>query len=157
MASPYGAGWAGQFQGPNMAYGGAFQGGSGYQPYGGGSYYSPGSLYGGSQDFSTTPIVAGPSGYLANQPQAAYARFTAPFAAGEDPFSRFVRSQYGQAQQGFQGALATNPNLNFYSQYLPGLGGENYFRSRFLSLPASARGEQPGLLGGGRMRWFLNR
>lgn len=155
MASPYGGSWAGAYQGPSMAYGGAMQGGA--QPYGGPNYYDPSSLYGARESAVTMPIVSGPNQFLANQPQAGYARYTAPFASGEDPFSRFVRSQYGQAQQGYQAALATNPSLSFYNNYLPGLGGENYFRQRFLSLPASARGEQPGLLGGGRMRWFLNR
>lgn len=120
-------------------------------------YYQPGSLYGAQQSMFNTPIVSGNAGYFAEQPQAAYTRFTSPFAAGEDPFSRFVRNQYGNAYQGFQAALGTNPNLNFMTQYLPGLGGEQYFRNRFQSQAPQLRGEQPGTLGGGRLRWFLNR
>lgn len=123
----------------------------------GAGYYAPGAGYGTNTDQSTTPFVNGPAGYLAQNPQAAYARYTAPFASGEDPFSKFVRSQYGQAYQGFQGALATNPNLNFYNQYLASLGGQNFFQQRFMAQPAAARGEQSNLLGGGRMRWFNDR
>lgn len=124
--------------------------GQGYAGTGYGGYYDPSQNYGRGTSAVTTPLVSGPSGYLAENPQAAYARYTAPFAMGEDPFSRFVRNQYGQAYQGFQAALATNPNLSFYGQYLPGLGGEQYFRNRFLSQAPMARGESPV----GRMRWF---
>ena len=151
----YGNTWAGAWS-PQNVYSAAIPGAQGLSGAGG-SYYNPVSTYGARQSAFTTPIVSGNAGYFAENPQAAYTRYTAPFATGEDPFSRFVRQQYGNAYQGYQAALGTNPNLNFLNQYLPGLGGEQYFRNRFLSQAPSVRGEAPGVLGGGRLRWFLNR
>jgi hypothetical protein len=148
------ANWAGQWS-PSNVYAAAMPYAQSFGGAPGGGYYNPSSLYGAQQSFAQSPLVSGPAGYLAEQPQAAYSRYTATFAGGEDPFSRFVRNQYGTAYQGYLSALATNPNLNFSNQYLPGLGGEQFFRNRFLQQAPSARGEQPGLIGGGRLRWFI--
>ena len=155
IATPIGGGYGGYLRPGGSGYAGSY-GAPSAMPNAG-SYFQPGSNYGAAQSAITTPIVSGPAGYFAENPQAAFTRYTAPFAGGEDPFSRFVRNQYGQAYQGFQSALGTNPNLSFLNQYLPGLGGEQYFRNRFLQQAPSLRGEQPGTLGGGRLRWFLNR
>ena len=125
-------------------------------PYGS-NYFDPGSLYGSSVDYSTSPIVGGPGGYLANNPQAAFARFVAPFAGGNDPFSAWVRNQYARAYGGFNAATATNPSLGFgygppQQDYLRTLGPE-FFRNQWQGLSSPQRGVDMPRFGGGRVTW----
>lgn len=132
-------------------------------PYGGNpygtqtSYFDPNFLYGGSQDYATAPVVGGPGGYLSGTPQAAYLRFVAPFASGNDPFSNYVRSQYSRAYGGYQAAAATNPNLGFgygpaNQDYLQMLNPQ-FFQNQFSRLGASDRGLNLPRYGGGRIQW----
>lgn len=123
-------------------------------PYGN-SYYDPNSLYGGNQDYSTAPIVGGPGGYLGENPQAAYLRFIAPFASGNDAFSNYVRQQYSRAYGGFQAAAATNPDLGFgrgSNDYLKGLGPD-FFRDQFSRYTGEQRGISTPRYGAGRVQW----
>lgn len=127
-----------------------------YNPYGPGQYYTPGNPYGSPVDYSTAPIVNGPGGYLADNPQAAYLRFIAPFAGGNDAFSTFVRNQYSRAYGGFQAAAATNPSLNFGlnrdADYLNQLG-PNFFRDMYSRATAQQRGISTPNFGAGRTQW----
>lgn len=123
-------------------------------PYGG--YYDPTSLYGSPTDYSTSPIVGGPGGYLANNQQAAFMRFLGPQAFGNDPYGQFLRSTaYNLARQGFGSAAATNPNLGFgYGEqdYLKGFGPD-FFRQQFLRMAPEQRGINAPRFGGGAVRW----
>ncbi len=123
-------------------------------PYGN-SYYNPQSLYGGAENYSTAPIVGGPGGYLAENPQAAYLRFIAPFASGNGAFDNFVRQQYSRAYGGFQAAAATNPDLGFgrgQNDYLHGLG-PNFFQDQWSRMGADQRGINTPRYGAGRVQW----
>jgi len=118
-------------------------------------YYNQGN-YGASQNMYDSPLVSGNNNdSLINQsPQALYYRMTAPYAGGQDAFSRFVQGQYQPImQQGFKAAQMTNPNLN-PADYLTGLGGQDFFRRQYMNLAARDRGIQAPNFGGGRMRWF---
>ncbi|HSE46798.1 MAG TPA: hypothetical protein VLA89_15875 [Gemmatimonadales bacterium] len=117
-------------------------------------YYQTGNLYGGDKDYSTSPIVSGPTGYLEQNPEAAYARHIAGFGGGSDPYSRFVQQQYDRLyNQGYQAAAATNPNLTF-QRYLTGFG-DPFFRNLWANLTQTQRGENPAMFAG-RPRWITN-
>jgi hypothetical protein len=116
--------------------------------------FDPNSLYGGTQDQSSTPIVSGPNGFLANNEDAAYYRFIAPFAQGQDSFSNYVRSQMSNVLRNFRAAQATNPNLQL-PDFLQGFD-QNTFMNQYLNsgMP-SQRGEtSPSQLGAGRLKWY---
>jgi hypothetical protein len=115
-------------------------------------YYNPASSYGGDRDWASTPLMGGPTGYLETNPQAAFTRFFSPWASGDDAFSRFVRSQYGNTQQGYEAAYASNPELT-YQSYLQGLGPGN-FSQRWARMNPQQRGESNSLFGGGRVQWI---
>jgi hypothetical protein len=117
-------------------------------------WFDPTSTYGGQ--WGTQGVTGTPFGsiYLRDNPNVAYARYTSGFGGlGDDAFSKFVQSQYRNANAGYLSALATNPNLDFYRDYLPGLGGEQFFRERFQGLAPSQRGENQGLWAP-RARWI---
>jgi hypothetical protein len=117
-------------------------------------WYDPTSAYGGDQ--GATGYVNAPVGnmYLQNQPLAAYTRFLGGIGGlGDDAFSRWAQQQYQRAHQGFLAALATNPNLNFYRDYLPQTGGMGEWQQRFGQLDPRSRGENPSLYTG-PARWI---
>lgn len=115
-------------------------------------YYDPASNYGGDRDWATTPAMGGPAGYLENNPNALYTRFFSPWASGEDAFSRWVRSQYGNTRQGYEAAFASNPDLT-YGSYMSGLG-PGHFANRWQQMNPQQRGESTSLFGGGRLQWI---
>jgi hypothetical protein len=124
-------------------------------PYGT-PYFDPNSLYGSPVDYSTAPIVAGPGGFLGENPQADWTRFIAPFAGGNDPFSQFVRAQYSRAYGGYNAAQATNPSLLFghgANNYLSQLGPQ-FFQNQWNRLSATQRGINMPQYGGGRTQWL---
>jgi hypothetical protein len=124
-------------------------------PYGN-AYYDPGSLYGSPTDYSTAPIVAGPGGFLSENPQADWTRFIAPFASGNDPFSTWVRAQYSRAYQGYNAAQATNPSLLFGhgdNNYLSQLGSD-FFANQWNRLSSEQRGLNLPRYGAGRTQWL---
>lgn len=101
------------------------------------------------------PIVSGPGQSLMNQnPQAAFFRWTSPWAGGQDAFSNYVQGQgFNKFNQGFQSAQMTNPDLRL-DDYYNSLGGQDFFRSQYNNLSARARGLDAPMYGQGRMRWF---
>ena len=116
-------------------------------------YFSWGNLYGGKQDYSTTPIVHGPTGYLEQNPEAAYTRQTSGFGGGMDNFSRFVQQQYDKLRGGYEAAAATNPNLTFQNFLQP--YDQGFFRNLYSGLTMNQRGERPEMFAG-RARWTSN-
>lgn len=116
--------------------------------------YQPNSDYGavgGSQ--VSTPIVSGPNGYLANNEDAAYYRFIAPFASGQDSRSQFIRNKMSEVLRNFRAAQATNPNLQLPS-YLENMD-MNTFQNQYLQTAPWLRGETPAAqLGAGRVKWY---
>lgn len=125
-------------------------------PFGG--YYNPGSLYGATNgSMYDSPVVSGPGGsYLNQNPEAAYARFIAPFASGTDPYSNWVRQQFGQVYNyGYKPALATNPNLSFQDQFLGQYVTPGSMQQRFNNQAPQLRGVNVANFGGGRARWQM--
>ncbi len=116
-------------------------------------FYNPDSSYGGDRDWASTPAVAGPNGYLENNWDALYTRFIAPWASGQTPFSRWVRSQSGEVQQAMMAAIASNPELTGQS-FLSQLGPQNFAQQWQNDFTPSQRGENPAYYGGGRMSWI---
>ena len=117
--------------------------------------YDPNSTYGAPGGVSqvTTPNVSGPNGFLANNEDATYYRFIAPFAGGQDPFSAFVRSKMGEVVRNYRGAQATNPNLQLWD-YLKNMD-ESTFRTQYQNQAPWLRGEAPASqFGGGRLKWY---
>ena len=125
-------------------------GGGGASPF-----FSNTNLYGGQQNMWGAPIVSGPGQSLMNQnPQAAFFRFTSPYAGGQDAFSQFVQNRgYQNVNRGFQAAQMTNPDLRF-DDYFNSLGGRDFFARQFANLGARERGLNPSGFGAGRMTWF---
>jgi hypothetical protein len=119
-------------------------------------YYNPSSTYGSPTDYRTAPVVSGPGGFLANNPEAAWGEFIAPFASGTDPFSNWVRSQFSQVYNaGYKPAMARNPSLTFHDQYLGGSLTPEMLRQRYMQQAPQVRGINVGNYGGGRTRWSL--
>jgi len=117
--------------------------------------YDPNSTYGAPGGVSqvNTPVVSGPNGFLANNEDATYYRFIAPFAGGQDAFSQFVRSKMGEVVRNFRGAQATNPNLQLWDYLRPMT--EQTFRQQYQDLAQWQRGEASGSqMGAGRMKWY---
>src|SRR5690606_17297686 len=148
-AGQLGPGFVDPGQYPNLSYNP--QGAPFYQgntPW----YYNPNTNYGGDRDWPTTPAMGGPGGYLEQNPQALFTRFISPWASGEDAFSRYVRSQFGNTMQGYEAAFANNPDLTF-ARFLEGLG-PGFYQQRWRMMNPQQRGESANLFGGGRVQWI---
>lgn len=99
---------------------------------------------------STMPIAGD---YLRDNYDAAYYRFIAPFAGGQDAYSNFVRSKMSEVLRNFEAAKATNINLTF-PNYLNQLDPQS-FRNQYQQLAPWQRGEASGSqMGAGRMKWY---
>lgn len=115
----------------------------GQNPYGSASpWFSPtqgyGTPYASPGDFLQTPL--GRIG--ANQQDAAYyGRLIAPWAGGNDPFSRWVQAQQGRFLAGLDQARLTNPNLNIMD-YAPSVANYGTFARQWQGMDPGARGEQ---------------
>lgn len=117
-------------------------------------FFSNNNLYGGQQNMWTAPVVSGSGQSLMNQnPQAAFLRWTSPYAGGQDAFSRFTQNQFNNVNRGFQAAQMTNPDLRL-DDYFNSLGGRDFFARQFNQLGARERGLNPSGFGAGRMSWF---
>lgn len=102
-------------------------------------WFSPGSFYGGQQDWSTTPFTLDfvdpqvPQGvflsYLSGQGLGGYGRQ-----------SQFAQSLYGRTQTGYQAAERNNPGLT-YLNYLNQQFGDNGFQNLYAGLTPEQRGE----------------
>jgi hypothetical protein len=117
-------------------------------------FFSNQNLYGGQQNMWTAPVVSGSGNSLMNQnPQAAFLRWTSPYAGGQDAFSRFTQGRFNDVNRGFQAAQMTNPDIRF-DDYFNSLGGRDFFARQFNLLGARERGLNPSGFGAGRMSWF---
>lgn len=123
------------------------------------SYFNPNSYYGGDQNYwnnqtgQPTNFWAGTRySYLDQNPDAVYTMFTSPFAGGTDPYSSWVRNQYGQTQDAYRAALSMNPDLT-YQQFLSDFGEQGFY-DRYRQMAPQQRGIQPGPYGGGRVQWI---
>lgn len=135
-----------------------------WRPQGGGAprsapnYFNTNSYYGGQQNYwnnggQPTNFWSGVRyQYLNQNPDAVYSMFTSPFAGGTDPYSSWVRNQYGQMYDAYRGALSLNPDLTF-QQYLSDFGQQG-FQQRFNAQAPQQRGITPGQYGGGRVQWY---
>lgn len=120
-------------------------------------YYNPNSTYGGGygnqwdQNAFTNTAVG--RYYMNQQPDAAWTRYTTPIIGqGNDAFGAWVNSQKGRVMDAYQAALATNPNLDLYGQFLPQMGGFDQWMQQFLALSPQQRGE-PTAGVAGQARW----
>jgi hypothetical protein len=120
-------------------------------------FYDPSSLYGAPESMYDSPVVSGPgTSYLNQNPEAAYARFIAPFASGTDPYSNWLRQQFSQVYNyGYKPALATNPNLKFQDEYLGQYLNSDAMRQRFMHQAPQLRGVNVANSGGGKVKWGL--
>ena len=113
------------------------------------NFFDPGSTYGGTAGWDTTPLV---KDYLDPQiPQGVYTGFLANQGLGGfDRQSQWARGLYGQTQSGYQAALRQNPALT-YNDYLRqqfgGSGGG--FGDMWAGLAPEQRGENVN-------RWLPN-
>lgn len=110
------SGWSNQFYNP-------------YSDYGGGTQWQPG-------DFANSAVGGL---YFDENPEAAWTRYTA--SRGFDAMTnqgQFARSLFPQVYEGYQAALATNPNLRI-TDYVQSIDPFSLFDQQ----SASARGEQP--------------
>lgn len=107
-------------------------------------FYTPGTYQQSPTfDWTTTPVIGGPSGYYEQHPQSYFDRYVADRykvgLADTTPYAQYVRSQYNTSQRGFQSALAEDPNLTF-QKYLNGL--QTNYQQMFNNLTPGQRGEQ---------------
>ena len=93
-------------------------------------------------DWTKTPVIGGPSGYLEQNQDATYNRFLGKMGIGlgrTDPYAEFVRRQFDATRVGYKSALAENPML-MYQNYLNRLSPAT-FRQQWARLSPYARGE----------------
>lgn len=100
-------------------------------------------------DWTNTPVIGGPSGYLEQNPDATYNRWLTGMGIGQgdvSPYAEWLRRQFQETQLGFKTALAEQPTLT-YQDYLAQLGaninprsGVTAIRSRWESLSPQQRG-----------------
>lgn len=103
----------------------------------------------GDIDWTSTPVIGGPTGYLEQNPDATYNRWLTSMGIGQQDtsaYAEWLRRQFQETQLGFRSALADNPTLT-YQGYLQNLGANvnpannhNILRSRWLALSPEQRG-----------------
>jgi hypothetical protein len=111
-------------------------------PNGGNPWYDPGSSYGSSQNWFTTPFSRD---YMSPQvPQGEFMAYLSNNGLGGfDRASQFGQSLYGKSQSGWQAAKLNNPELS-YRDYLNQYLGGNGIRNIWAGMSPDQRGEQPG-------------
>lgn len=100
----------------------------------------------GTTDWTATPAIGGPSGYLEENQDAAYTRALAKAGIGladQTPYADWVRNQFRNFQTGFKAGLAEDPTLTFqkYADDLLGPNGLSKLSMQFHKLAPRARGE----------------
>ena len=112
-------------------------------------FFSPGQFQKDpQQDWSRTPVIGGPGGFLEQNPEAVWTRYLSgrfgvnPLTAGAQ--ADWLRGQRQAAQTGFMAAQADDPTLTFqrylgsidadallnaYLRMAPGQRGENWSRA----------------------------
>lgn len=104
-------------------------------------------------DWTQTPAIGGPSGYLEEQQDAAFTRQLAAMGIGladTTPYANWVKEQFRNTQTGFKAALAEDP-LTTYQGYIKdifGVTGVPKLKQAYSRLGRRARGEYPEQLGG---------
>lgn len=106
-------------------------------------------------DWTETQPIGGPSGYLEENPTAAWTRYLQGNygigVADQRPAAQFMRGQYDNAQRGFQAALAEDPTMIF-QRYLGGLPN---MHALFAALMPRQRGENVSA-NAGPLRWIAD-
>lgn len=95
-----------------------------------------------AMDWSTTPVVAGPGGFLEQNPQALWTRYLAGRGIGlgtRGAQADWMRDQFGNVQAGFTAAQADNPALTL-QRYLGTLDYQNLLNT-FARQAPTQRGE----------------
>jgi hypothetical protein len=95
-----------------------------------------------TQDWTKTPVIGGPAGYLEQNQDAEWTRLMGTMGVGlsdASPFARYVADQFRNAQIGYKALLAEHPTLK-WQDYIRTLGGVQDFRARFNALSSRARG-----------------
>lgn len=100
-------------------------------------------------DWTNTPVIGGPAGYLEQNQDATYNRWLTNMGIGQQdssPYAEWLRRQFQETQLGFKTALAEDPTLT-YQNYLQRLGaninpltGVNALRQRWEGLSQQQRG-----------------
>lgn len=107
-------------------------------------------------DWTKTPVIGGPSGYLEQNQDAVYNRALTQHGIGQSDVSRYaewLRRQFAETQLGFKSALAEDPTLT-YQKYIESLFGRqtptgmNVLRAAFNRLSPQQRGLNPSRFGG---------
>lgn len=97
----------------------------------------------------TSDVISGPSGYYEQNPDAYWTKFLNERQgiglANTSPYAQYVRSQYTNAQKGFQTSLAEDPTLT-WQRYLTGRTPD--FQQQFQDLAPGQRGENAMRYGG---------
>lgn len=95
-------------------------------------------------DWTDTPVIGGPGGYLENNPEVIWNRFLTRMGVGigdSSNYANWLRDQFRQAWAGFQAGIAENPNLTF-GQYTDQHLNPNALRARFNRMSPWQRGER---------------
>ncbi len=123
----------------------------------GSGYYNPNSYYGGYNNYwnaqGPTPFWGNIRHYQMNDnPDSVYQAYQSGFAGGTDPFSTWVRNQYGQTYDAYKAATLNSPDLT-YQQILSDFG-EQGMKDRYMHQAPEQRGIRPGQQGAGRVQWL---
>jgi hypothetical protein len=104
-------------------------------------WFTPGSQYGASQNWDTTPFV---NQYIDPQvPRGVFQSYLSQNGlGGTNRQSQFAQGQYSNTQTGWQAATRANPNLT-YLDYLNQQFGGNGMRNMWLNANPDQRGESP--------------
>lgn len=113
-------------------------------------FYRPGAFQQDADfDWTKTPVIGGPTGYLEQNQDASYNRWLSNLGYGQanqTPYADWLRRQFQETQLGFKTALAENPLLT-YQNYLQKLSVPN-LRLVWRGLSPRQRGEYPSRFGG---------
>lgn len=113
-------------------------------------FYSPGSTYGGTQNWYDTPFVT--DSMSAQNPQGEYEKWiTDQGFGGVNRIGGAARNLYERAQSGFSGASLNNPNLSFRS-YLNDMLGPNFLQTQINSMTDQQLGNNTAAYSP-RIRW----
>lgn len=105
-------------------------------------YFDPKSGYGSNQDWLSTPIIGGPTGYLESNPYALHTRKFGGANLAETGFGRYADRQFQQLRRAYEAAFAANPNLT-NQQFLQPFD-VNTLRRQYLMQDPITRGARYG-------------
>jgi len=107
-------------------------------------FYSMGRFQNDKQfDWTKTPVIGGPAGFIERNPEGAFNRFlTGNFGVGlgdDSAYANYLRDQFRNTQLGFKSAIAEDPTLT-YQNYLKGIGAQP-LQTRWAQMTPIRRGE----------------